>query len=192
MGHQATEATRTSISDAELARREAELARREAELARREAELNGWDVIEDDSARLEESDPAPPIDESRVHAMSADECAIAHGAGLAMSAEECAIEWVRISENIYDKTVIANTWILALIGLDGMEGLREAIVNWVTQATMWSTSLSTLQEEPEDTSEVLSLARTMRMQEEMRQYELLGLEFSRFRAAMSKVDVPID
>ena len=54
---------------------------------------------------------------------------------------------------------------------------------------MWSTSL---QEEPEDTSEVFSSTRTMRMQEEMRQYELLGLEFSRFRAAMSKVDVQIE
>ena len=59
--------------------------------------------------------------------MSADEYAIAHGAGLAMSADEYAIQWVRISENINNKTVIANTWILALIGLDGMEGLREAI-----------------------------------------------------------------
>ena len=73
-----------------------------------------------------------------------------------------------------------------------MEGLRDAIVNWVTQATIWSTSLSTLQEEPEDTSEVFSFARTMRMREEMRQYEWLDSEFSRFRAAMSKVDVPID
>ena len=112
LGHQATEATRTSISDAEFVRHEAELTRREAELARREAKLNGWDVIEDDSARLEESDPAPPIDESRVHATSADEYAIAHGAGLAMSAEEHAIELVRIirfSEDINAKTVIANT-----------------------------------------------------------------------------------
>ena len=54
---------------------------------------------------------------------------------------------------------------------------------------MWSTSL---QEEPEDTSEVFSFARTMRMREEMRQDEWLDLEFFRFRAAMSKVDVHID
>ena len=165
-----------------LAYREDRLARREAELSGQhrysevqgglppapEVGLNGWYVVGDDFARLQESDPAVAGDERRVHAMSAEEYAIAHGAGLAMSAEEYAIELVRIfrlSEDINAKTVIANTWIFALIGLDDMASLRDAIEIWVTQATTWSTSLSTLQEEPEDTSEVLSLARTERMRE---------------------------
>ena len=133
-------------------------------------------------------------DERRVHARRAEEYDIAHGAGLAMSAEGHAIQSVRIcqsSEDINAKTVIANTWSLALICLDDMASQRDAIENWVTQATTWSTSLSTLQEEPEDTSEVLSLAFE-RMREEVREHKRLDSEFLRFRAAMSPADVPVD
>ena len=133
-------------------------------------------------------------DERRVQARRAEEYDIAHGAGLAMSAEDHAIELVRgiqLSEDIQAKTVIANTWIIALVGFDHMASLRDAHENWVTQATMWSTSLSTMQEEPEYTSEVLRLAFE-RMREEMREHNRCDSEFLRSRAAVSQADAPVD
>ena len=166
MGHQSTEATRTSISEEELARRQELLDYREARLALREAELSGqhrysevqgclrpapdagpndWYVVGDDFERLQESKRAAARDERRVQARRAESYDIAHGAGLAMSAEYHVIELVRIiqlSEDIQANTVIADTWIIALINFHHMASLRDAIENWVTPATMWSTILS--------------------------------------------------
>ena len=99
-----------------------------------------------------------------------------------MTAHQYNAILIDFSTTMSDKVTVCNAWILTLNTLDYMDELRNAVEDWVTLATMFTTSLET-RADPEDTS---FGQRVANIRAQQNRFET---EFGKLSEAMRKVIV---
>ena len=104
-----------------------------------DASQDAADTLEADLADVLEHDP---IDDN-----DSDDDPLAY-----MTADQYNTTLIDVSTSMSDKVTVCNAWILTLNTLEYMDELRNAVEDWVTLATMFTTSRET-RADPEDTSE---------------------------------------
>ena len=99
-----------------------------------------------------------------------------------MTADQYNAILIYVSTAMSDKVTVCNAWILTLNTLEYMDELRNAVEDWVTLATMFTTSLET-RADPEDTS---FGQRVANIRAQLSRFET---EFGKLSEAMRKVMV---